>query len=255
MQICHVTNHSPFHPLTKMAATILLGFTPLVSMHAHLSWLLVVVFAGIFVLEHHYKAALSALIWYALLAGIIAYADTCMTASGTCVAGTCTTGAVGAFMAPLIRVMYSFIYMLKVFYVPMLAAKWLISTTDVGNMLAALDSIRVPSAISIPLCVMLRFFPAYREDSRAIKQALTMRDITLRHPIMYAERFCVPMLIVSCKLADELAKAAETKGIANPAPKTHYQQCHFHACDGVCLALMLACIILACGCGGLWCSR
>lgn len=255
MQICHVTNHSPFHPLTKMAATILLGFTPLVSMHAHLSWLLVVVFAGIFVLEHHYKAALSALIWYALLAGIIAYADTCMTASSTSVAGTCTTSAVGGFMAAPLRVMYSFIYMLKVFYVPMLAAKWLISTTDVGNMLAALDSIRVPSAISIPLCVMLRFFPAYREDSRAIKQALTMRDITLRHPIMYAERFCVPMLIVSCKLADELAKAAETKGIANPAPKTHYQQCHFHACDGVCLALMLACIILACGCGGLWCSR
>lgn len=244
MQICHVTNHSPFHPLTKMAAAILLGFTPLVSMHAHLSWLFVVVFAGIFMLERRYKDALSALIWYALLSGFIAYADTCMAAAST-----------GGFMEAPIRVMYSFIYMLKVFYVPMLAAKWLISTTDVGNMLAALDSIRVPSAISIPLCVMVRFFPAYKEDKRAIKQALTMRDITLRRPLMYAERFCVPMLILSCQLADELAKAAETKGIANPTPKTHYRQCHFHACDGVCLALMLASIILACGCGGLWCSR
>ncbi len=244
MQICHVTNHSPFHPLTKMAATILLGFTPLVSMHANLSWLLVVVFAGIFMLERRYKDALSALIWYALLAGFIAYADTCMAAAGT-----------GGFMEAPIRVMYSFIYMLKVFYVPMLAAKWLIITTDVGNMLAALDSIRVPSAISIPLCVMVRFFPAYKEDNRAIKQALTMRDITLRRPLMYAERFCVPMLILSCQLADELAKAAETKGIANPTPKTHYRQCHFHACDGVCLGVMLACIMLVCVCGGLWCSR
>lgn len=244
MQICHVTNHSPFHPLTKMAAAILLGFTPLVSMHAHLSWLLVVVFAGIFMLERRYKDALSALIWYALLSGFIAYADTCMAAAST-----------GGFMEAAIRVMYSFIYMLKVFYVPMLAAKWLISTTDVGNMLAALDSIRVPSAISIPLCVMVRFFPAYKEDKRAIKQALTMRDITLRRPLMYAERFCVPMLILSCQLADELAKAAETKGIANPAPKTHYRQCYFHACDGVCLALLLACIMLACVYGGLWCSR
>lgn len=102
----------------------------------------------------------------------------------------------------------------------------LIQTTKVGSFMAALSKMKVPKKIMIPLTVMLRYFPAIREDYQRIKKAMKMRGITpgikslFTHPSMTIECIYVPIMMSASRRADELSAAAITRGIENPNPRT-----------------------------------
>lgn len=102
----------------------------------------------------------------------------------------------------------------------------IIRTTKVNELIATLTKMKAPRSATITLAVTLRYFPAIVEEWRYIKDAMKLRSVTAgeRNPFMKiirgAECYIVPLLISASKTADELAAAAITRGIENPAERT-----------------------------------
>lgn len=131
------------------------------------------------------------------------------------------------------KIIIVFLMTFKIFFITVYPAQFFLVTSDVGSMIAAMDKIRVPKAVSIPIAVMFRFFPAFSEEKKNIKLAMKMRGITPLNPLRYFEYVSVPLLISSSNIADDIAKSAETKCIADPCKKTRYRVVRIAAPDYV----------------------
>ena len=132
--------------------------------------------------------------------------------------------------------------MIKLFMLPYLAGKFLVKGSSVSAILSSLYLLKVPQCVSIPLAVMFRFFPAFKEESAAITTAMRIRNISKRHPARYLEYVFVPLMIVSCNLADDITKAAECKAISNPGTKTRYTTIRFRVVDFLYMGIVAALI-------------
>lgn len=194
------------NPITKLIATILLGFTVTHSI-GFFGWGVTIWIALFFLINGYRIDALKAMLYFALFYKLPEF-EVAMT----------LPGVLKMFVAILVCV--------KMFYLPFAAGKLFIKTSDVGSILVSMDMCRVPKVFSIPFAVMFRFFPSFKEERAHIKQAMTIRGITLAHPLRYMEYVSVPLLIISSNIADDIAMAAETKGIANPGKKTHFRDFH-----------------------------
>lgn len=220
MRSQYVITASYFHPLTKILSTLFLGFTPLYKLEAGYTWGMVGLLALAFYLEGEKRESLRAGVTF----WVISFGGNLLLERGP------------SFLLPLT----SFLLIVQVLYLPLLSAKWMVETTDVGSLLAALDQIRVPKEMSLPLAVVFRFFPTFKEEEKNIRRAMKVRGLTMKHPLQYMEALTVPLLVEASHLADDLAKSAETKGIANPSPKTHYVEVHWKKRDSAYLIGMVA---------------
>lgn len=138
------------------------------------------------------------------------------------------------------KVFFSFFLILEKFYPGLYAGGLFISTSDVSSILAVMNKLKMPNAVSIPFAVMFRFFPTYREERKNIKLAMKMRGITWRNPLKYLEYVMVPLLISSSNIADDISKSAETKCIGDPGPKTKYTLVRMGAIDYFYLGFVVA---------------
>lgn len=143
----------------------------------------------------------------------------------------------------LIKMCISVIIIYKMFYLTFIAAKYFVTTSDIGSILSSMDLIRVPQAISIPIAIIFRFFPAYKQEKYHIKQAMKIRGLTLAHPFSYFEYVFIPLLMISSSLADDIAKAAQTRCIENPIKKTRYFQIQFQMIDYIYIISIALCLI------------
>lgn len=121
----------------------------------------------------------------------------------------------------------------------------MLSTTKVSEFLSAMNKIKVPNKVVIPLAVMLRYIPAIREDWGFIKDAMRLRNVVpslkglITSPGMTMECVYVPLMMAASKAADELSIAALTRGIENPEPRTCLFQIHFRFRDWIAAACFL----------------
>ena len=144
----------------------------------------------------------------------------------------------------------SVVFVRKIFPCAMLGGI-LVSTTRVNEFMAAMNRIRMPKSVVIPLTVMLRYFPTVGEDWQHIRDAMKMRDVSpsvrslLMHPVRTAECIYVPLMMSASKIADELSAAAVTRGIENPMPRTCFQQIRIRFADAVCAFFFLVLLILS----------
>lgn len=186
------------NPLSKLLATLLLSLG-LRYFQAEL-WASVIV--GIFVFFYivlgHEKKGIKVLLFYGLVIFLV---------------------KISKVEEPnVIVTMYlSLLFVLKIFFIPLLAGIFLVSTSDVGSMVSAMDWARVPKAMSIPIATMFRFFPSYKEERKNIAFAMKMRGISLKNPLKYIEYVFVPLLTISSEMADDIAKYAECKALADPS--------------------------------------
>lgn len=181
----------------------LLGLTVVHSIHPVLEWMVIFVISIMYLMNGLKKEALKNVIIFGVL-----------------------------FLAPnfkilaqlpfFIKMFFSLIFVLRMFYIPYAAGKFLIKTSDVGSIISSMDVLKIPSAISIPVAVMFRFFPSFVEEKNHIKMAMKIRGIETKNPLKYLEYVAVSLLIISSNIADDISKAAETKCIANPIKKTRY---------------------------------
>jgi cobalt transport protein len=143
----------------------------------------------------------------------------------------------------VIKMLLSLLFVVRMFYIPYASGKFLIKTSDVGSIMSSMDFLRIPKAISIPIAVMFRFFPSFEEERNNIKMAMKIRGIEIKKPLKYLEYIAVPLLIISSNIADDIAKAAETKCIANPIKKTRYITVRVHIIDFIYAFIMTAIVV------------
>ncbi|WP_371373309.1 energy-coupling factor transporter transmembrane protein EcfT [Sporomusa aerivorans] len=124
----------------------------------------------------------------------------------------------------------------------------LLEKTPMNELIIALEQMRVSKMLIIPLAVVYRYIPTVRCEIMYVKDSLKMRGLKpsftgmLLHPVTTVEKFMVPLLIRSGKLADELAAAALCKGLDAEHLRTSCGGVSFNKQDAFCC---IACAVVA----------
>ncbi|WP_431930072.1 energy-coupling factor transporter transmembrane component T [Nonomuraea jabiensis] len=121
----------------------------------------------------------------------------------------------------------------------------LIRTTSPTELTAALRAARVPRAITVSAAVMLRFLPTIITEARAVHDAMRLRGIggwggLLRHPVAGIERFTVPLIASSLRVAEDLSAAALLRGLGSTSRPTAMHPPRLGAADLAAVALVAA---------------
>lgn len=123
----------------------------------------------------------------------------------------------------------------------MLLGGVLISTTRISELLAAMERMGVPKSLSIPIAVMLRYFPSIREDWRAIRDAMRLRDVGFSQPMRVLDCIYVPLMMSASRISDELSAASVVRGIERPGRRTSLRELRIGPGDfGIVLLFCLA---------------
>lgn len=123
-------------------------------------------------------------------------------------------------------------------------ALYVYRTTRIGQMKAALRAVHLPRVFVDALAVAFRVIPTVGSEAVAIREAMEMRGVdlgvrgVLRHPLVIAERFLVPLLSSIARVADDLAASSVIRGLGGPTRPTSLTRLRATAWD----ALALACI-------------
>ena len=139
----------------------------------------------------------------------------------------------------VLNMFFTLIVIVKFFFLPFMAGKFLIRTSDVGSILTSMDKIKIPKVVSIPIAVMFRFFPSFKEERRNIKLAMRIRGVTPKNPLKYLEYVAIPVIMISLNIADDISKSAETKCIAMPCQKVRYNEVKPGLADIVFLSIIV----------------
>lgn len=211
---------SILNPFSKLAVVLFLGVTLLRPLDDKYSLFIVLVFAVFYCL---YNMPIKGLKTTALYISVLLILG---------------SGNINE-LHPFFKMFASVLVVVKIFYLPVMAGKFFLLTSEVGSIISSMDKLKIPTSFSIPISVMFRFFPSFREEHANIKMAMKVRGITAKKPLRYLEYVAVPLLILSSNLTDDIAKAAETKCIADPAKKVRYRYVGFGVVDIFFIALML----------------
>ncbi len=124
-------------------------------------------------------------------------------------------------------------------------------TSRVQTLLAALKGLHLPWWLYIPAVVVIRFIPDFIQDVGQIHETMRTRGYNLtpfflmRHPLLTVRLLVAPMLFRALRSADELAIAAELKGIGHKVTMSSYRPATFGKYD--LLALIVTIATIACG--------
>lgn len=125
-----------------------------------------------------------------------------------------------------------------------ITAYWLLSTTTAGELTTALDRLHVPRAVTVPLAVMLRFFPTAVAEGRSIRDAMRMRGVRFGggKASRILEFRVVPLVASSVRIADDLSQSALTRGLGSPGPRTSIARIGIRGVDVAVLTACVACL-------------
>lgn len=212
------------NPIPKFFVTVLLGFTILHSINHYSEWALIIVISIMYFINGFRKEGIQNIIVFGILFFVPDF-------------------TILAKFPLVIKMLLSLLFVVRMFYIPYASGKFLIKTSDVGSIMSSMDFLRIPKAVSIPIAVMFRFFPSFAEERNNIKMAMKIRGIEIKNPLKYLEYIAVPLLIISSNIADDIAKAAETKCIANPIKKTRYITVRVHIIDFIYAFIMTVIVV------------
>lgn len=200
------------NPISKFLCVVLLGFTVLHTIN-DINLICIVVFISImFFLNGYIQDAIKGIIYFSILFKLPDFEAL-------------------SHMNFFIKMILGLLFVLRMFYLPFMAGKFLVKTSDVGSVISSMDKFRVSDIISIPVAVIFRFFPAFKEERKNIMTAMKVRRINTKNPLRYIEYIALPLLVLSSNIAEDIAKAAETKCIENPIKKHRYKQVSFRGID------------------------
>ncbi len=212
-------------PISKLFISIFLAFNLTATVNEVYSTITVFIISLFYALNSKLKTAIKSLLFYLIILFLIYNSNK-------------------VEIAFLQKYVFIFIVFIKIFFVPLFAGKFLVDTSDVSSMIVSLEKIKIPKVIIIPLAVVFRYFPAFREDKKSIKMAMKMRGITFKNPIKYLEYVSIPVLMSAISISDDISKAAETKCIADPCKKTRYTKIKFGLADIVYVTVIVLLNIL-----------
>ena len=120
-------------------------------------------------------------------------------------------------------------------------ALYVYRTMRIGQMKASLRAVHLPRVFVDALVVAFRVLPTVGAEAVAIREALEMRGVdlgirgVLRHPLVIAERFLVPLLSSIARVADDLAASSVIRGLGGPTLPTSLTRLRASAWDVVAL--------------------
>jgi energy-coupling factor transport system permease protein len=127
----------------------------------------------------------------------------------------------------------------------------MIATTKVGELVSAMQKLRIPKSVVITFAVTLRFFPTAKEEFASIKDAMRLRGIglsagnALTRPLTVMECVLIPMMMRCATIAEELSAAAVTRGIESGGGRTSAVELKMRMGDWVVVAVFLALTIFS----------
>ena len=123
---------------------------------------------------------------------------------------------------------------------------YILSSTTVSEFIAAMNRMKMPPQITIPLSVMFRFFPTVTEEFSSINTAMKMRDIRFggKNAGKMIEYRIIPLIVCSVNIGSELSAAALTRGLSPGRRRTNICRIGFHAADIFCFLLSAVPIVL-----------
>ena len=127
-----------------------------------------------------------------------------------------TTGILAGILVIVVTVVNRFIPAI-------LMGMYVVQTTKVSEFKAAMDRMHMPDELTIPMCVMFRFFPTLLEENASISNAMKMRGIRLggKKPGEVLEYRIVPMLTCSARIGEEISASALTRGLGKSRKRTN----------------------------------
>lgn len=134
-----------------------------------------------------------------------------------------------------------------------IAGTYAIKTTTVSEWIATFKKLHFPNWLLIPIAVMLRFFPAVREDYHHIRKAMAFRGIgtnpvdLMKQPIKTFEYILIPLLMNATQVAEDLTISALTKGLSLPGRHTSIVELKWTSMDWLLVGLVFLPFILFIG--------
>lgn len=110
----------------------------------------------------------------------------------------------------------------------------MVKTIPLRRFIVGLRKLRVPQKLIIPISVTLRYFPAIKEETGHIRDAMRLRNV---RGLQKIEALVVPLMISATETAEELSAAAVTRGIENPVKKTSVVRLHMRTLDWLAIAV------------------
>lgn len=217
-------SHFNPNPISKILVVLLAGLTVVHSINIRFELAIVCLIGILFYLNGYKKTFFK----WIILCGILYSLPNFM---------------IFSTLNPILKMFLSIPIVFRMFLLPFMAASFLVKTSDVGTIISSMDKIKISKNLSIPIAVMFRFFPSFKEEKKNIKMAMRVRGINFKNPIRYLEYVSVPLLIISSNIADDISKAAETKAIENPIAKTRYIRVKIQLIDFVYVLAALGLIV------------
>lgn len=129
----------------------------------------------------------------------------------------------------LTGILIALIMMCRYGFPLLLSLSFLIKTTRISQLIAALSALHLPLFVIIPLSVMLRFIPTVQEEWDGVRKAMAFRGISLepgaviRAPFKTIEYILIPLLFSCISVMDELASASLARGLDADRKRTSYE--------------------------------
>lgn len=99
--------------------------------------------------------------------------------------------------------------------------------------MVALQRMKLPQSVTIPLVVMFRYIPTLRIEYRMIRNTMDIRGISdtlwkrITRPIATIEYILIPLLMRCLKVTDELAASGTTRGLELEKKRYALREIHF----------------------------
>ena len=129
----------------------------------------------------------------------------------------------------LTGILVALIMMCRYGFPLLLSLSFLIKTTRISQLIAALSALHLPLFVIIPLSVMLRFIPTVQEEWDGVRKAMAFRGISLEPgavilaPFKTIEYILIPLLFSCISVMDELASVSLARGLDAERKRTSYE--------------------------------
>lgn len=122
----------------------------------------------------------------------------------------------------------------------LMTGAFMIREITLRRFVLAMRKLHISEKLIISLSVTIRYFPAIKEETRYIKDALSLRKIKFSKKL---EAMLVTLMMSATATAEELSAAAVTRGIENPIEKTSLLSLKLNSADYICS--VIGCLLLA----------
>jgi energy-coupling factor transport system permease protein len=124
-------------------------------------------------------------------------------------------------------------------------------SSTLSNIVSAIKSLHLPVVIYLPLSIVIRFVPSFINEIKLIAESLKIRGVRvtpllmIRHPGLFLRFIMIPTIVRALHSADDLAIAAEMKGVGKFKKTTNINPEHFSYYSAIVIITAIITLIIA----------